>query len=59
MLGGEEVFGGVFVLGGVAAGDVAAGEAGAEMDPCVAEGDTCGADVGLGGDVVDVGEMGA
>ena len=52
-----EVFGGVAVLGGVAAADVAALEAGAEMDPGVAEGYALLADVDRGGDVFGVEKM--
>jgi len=36
MLGGVEVFGGVLVLRGIAAADVATGETEAEMDPRIA-----------------------
>jgi hypothetical protein len=57
VLRGVEVFGGVFVLRGVATAYVAAFEAGAEMDPGVAEGDALLADVDFGGDVFGVGEV--
>jgi len=52
VLGGLEVFGGVLVFGGIAAGDVSAVEAGAEVDPGVTEGDALFADVGFGLGVV-------
>jgi hypothetical protein len=52
-----EVLGGVLVFGGVAAADVSALEAGAEMDPGVAQGDALLADMDFGWFVVAVGEM--
>ena len=55
--GALEVLGGVLVLRGVAAADVAAFEAGAEVDPGVAERDAFFADVDLGSDVFGVDEM--
>jgi hypothetical protein len=59
VLGGMEVLRGVLVFGGVAAADVAALEAGAEMHPGVAEGNAFGADMGFRGGVFGVGEVGA
>jgi len=55
--GGLEVLGGVLVFRGVAAADVAAFEAGAQVDPTIAECDALVADVDLGGDVLGVGEV--
>ena len=57
MAGALEVFGGVAVFRGVAAADVAAFEAGAEVDPGVAERDALFADVDGGSGVFGVGEM--
>jgi hypothetical protein len=55
--GALEVLGGVPVLRRVAAADVAAFEAGAQVDPGVSEGDALLADVDLGGGVFGVGEV--
>jgi hypothetical protein len=59
VLGGLVVLGGVSVFGGVAAADVTAFEAGAQVDPFVAERDAFGAHVGLGRDVFAVFEVSA
>jgi hypothetical protein len=55
--GGVEVFGCVAVLRGIAAADVAAFKAGAEVDPGVAKGYALLADMDFWGDVVGVGEV--
>jgi len=57
MAGSFEVLGGVPVLRGVAAADVAALQAGAQMHPGVAQRDALFADVDLGSDVFGVGEV--
>jgi hypothetical protein len=59
MLGGLVVLGGVAVFGRVATADVAAFEAGAEMHPFIAQGDTLCADVDLRRGVFAVFEVGA
>jgi len=48
VFGVVEVLGGVFVLRGVATADVAAGKAGAKVNPGVAELDALVADIGFG-----------
>jgi hypothetical protein len=48
VFGSVEMFCGVFIFGGVAAGDIAADHAHAEVDPSVAHFDAFGADVGFG-----------
>jgi hypothetical protein len=57
VLGGVKVFGGVFVLRRIAAADVAAGEAQAQVDPGVAHLQTFLAAFGLGLYVVDLVEV--
>ena len=57
VLGAVEVLGGVLVLRGVAAAYVSALEAGAEVNPGVAQGYAFVADVGFGGGVVGVAEV--
>jgi len=57
MFRGVEVFGGVFVLGRVAAAYVAALQAGAQVYPLIAHGDALGTDMRLGRNVVAVGEV--
>ena len=54
---GVEVLRGVLILGGVAAADVSAGEAGAEVHPRISHGDTLCAEVCFGRDVMAVGKM--
>lgn len=59
MLHGMEMFGGVFILRRIAAADVSADQAQAQVHPAIAHGDAFGADVrGCGGDF-DFVEMGA
>jgi hypothetical protein len=54
------VLGGVLVPGGIAASDVAAGQAEAQVDPCVPDGQALlAAFWGAGGDVLNLIEMGA
>jgi hypothetical protein len=50
VVGSVEMLCGVFVLGGIAAGDVAADHAEAKVNPGVAHFDALGADVGVGFD---------
>jgi len=57
MVGGVKVFRGVFVLRGVAAADVAAGETQAQMEPSVAHLEALFAAFGLGLDALDLIEM--
>src|SRR5271165_707887 len=59
MLGVVEVFGGVLVLGGIAARYVATFQAESQMDPGVAEFDALFADMNLGARDFDLIEMGA
>lgn len=53
MMLGVKMFCGVFVFRTIAAADVAAGEAQAQVDPVVADFQAILAAVGAGGDVVD------
>jgi hypothetical protein len=57
VLGGAKVPGGVLVLGGVAAADVAAFEASAEMHPAVAQRDALLADMDFGRGILRVGKV--
>jgi hypothetical protein len=59
VVGVVEVLGGVLVLRAVAAADVAAGEAKAEVDPAVADLEAIFAAGGAGGDGANLGEVGA
>jgi|SRR6516162_11223152 hypothetical protein len=52
-----EVFGGVFVFGGIAAADVSAFKAKAKMNPGVAHSQTFFATIGVRGDFVDMRKM--
>jgi hypothetical protein len=58
MLGGMEVFGGVLILGGVAAADMAADQAHAEMHPPVAALEAFLASTGVGADILNLVEVG-
>ena len=57
VLGAVEVFGGVFVLGGIAAANVSAFEAETKVDPGVTHFQALFATVGVGIDLVDVREV--
>ena len=59
MLGVVKVFGGVLVLGGIAAGDVATFQAESQMDPGVAHFDALSADMHFGARDFNFIEMGA
>jgi len=59
MFGVMKMFGGVFVLGRIAATHVAALRAHAQVDPCVAGFDALFADVRVSADVFDLCEMSA